>query len=71
MSSKKPDLSIIIPVALKYKAKPSPNSNTSSNTSSSTESFVSDIFTKHATNYNKPDVILGNNIKPKNSSKIW
>ena len=44
---------------------------TSSNTSSSTESFVSDIFTRHATNYNKPDVILGNNIKPKNSSKIW
>ena len=50
---------------------PITSSNTTSNTSSSTESFVSDIFTKHATNYNKPDVILGNNIKPKNSSKIW
>ena len=40
-------------------------------TSTSTESFVSDIFTKHATNYNKSDVILGNNVKPQNSSKFW
>lgn len=38
--SNKPKLSIIIPVALKYKAKssPSPNSDTSSNTSSNTSS---------------------------------
>ena len=34
----KPNLSIIIPVALKYKAKPSPSSDISSNTSSNTSS---------------------------------
>jgi hypothetical protein len=49
----------------------STDSSTSSSTISSTESFVSDIFTKHAANYNKSDVILGNNIKPQNSSKFW
>jgi hypothetical protein len=49
----------------------STNTNSSTSTSSSTESFVSDIFTKHAANYNKSDVILGNNIKPRNSSKFW
>ena len=43
----------------------------SGSTTTSTESFVSDIFTKHATNYNKTDVLLGNNIKPQNSSKFW
>ena len=36
-----------------------------------TESFVADIFTKHSANYNKTDVLLGNNIKPQNSSKFW
>lgn len=49
----------------------STDTNASASTSSSTESFVSDIFTKHAANYNKSDVILGNNIKPQNSSKFW
>jgi len=44
---------------------------TTTSTSTSTESFVSDIFTKHAANYNKTDVLLGNNIKPQNSSKFW
>uniref|UniRef100_A0A6C0IHT5 Uncharacterized protein n=1 Tax=viral metagenome TaxID=1070528 RepID=A0A6C0IHT5_9ZZZZ len=51
----------------------STDTSTSATTDSSntTESFVSDIFTKHAANYNKSDVILGNNIKPRNSSKFW
>lgn len=37
-NSKKPNLSIIIPVALKYKVKPNTSSNTSPNTSSDTNS---------------------------------
>ena len=52
-----------------------PNTTTSTSasttTSTSTESFVADIFTKHSANYNKTDVLLGNNIKPQNSSKFW
>ena len=47
------------------------SSVTTPTTSTDTESFVSDIFTKHASNYNKSDVLLGNNIKPQNSSKFW
>jgi hypothetical protein len=49
----------------------STSTSTTTSTTTSTESFVSDIFTKHAANYNKMDVILGNNIKPQNSSKFW
>ena len=48
------------------------SASTSASTSTTTnESFISDIFTKHAANYNKSDVILGNNIKPQNTSKFW
>ena len=43
----------------------SPTTNTT--TPTTTESFVNDVFTKHANNYNKSDVVLGNNVKPKNS----
>ena len=52
-------------------ATPTTSTSTSTATNTTTESFVSDIFTKHAANYNKSDVILGNNIKPQNSSKFW
>ena len=45
--------------------------NGTSTNGTSTESFVADIFTKHSANYNKTDVLLGNNIKPQNSSKFW
>ena len=58
MSSKKPDLSIIIPVALKYKAKPSPKSNTSSNKSSPN----SNISSNTSSNQSSPN-ISPNNIK--------
>jgi hypothetical protein len=46
-------------------------SSTNGSSSTTTESFVADIFTKHSANYNKTDVLLGNNIKPQNSSKFW
>jgi hypothetical protein len=37
-----------------------------------TESFINDVFTKHAINQNKPDVILGgDDVKPMNSSIFW
>jgi hypothetical protein len=49
----------------------SSNGTTSGSSSTSTESFVADIFTKNSANYNKTDVLLGNNIKPQNSSKFW
>lgn len=46
-------------------------SGSSNGSSTTTESFVADIFTKHSANYNKTDVLLGNNVKPQNSSKFW
>jgi hypothetical protein len=48
-----------------------PVTTTASTSTTTNESFISDIFTKHAANYNKSDVILGNNIKPQNTSKFW
>lgn len=48
-----------------------PVTTTASTSATTNESFISDIFTKHAANYNKSDVILGNNIKPQNTSKFW